>query len=106
MSQFDVHRTQGRTQLAAAYVVVVQSERLARLPTRVVIPLALLRGADLEDDVSPTHKIEGRPYRLLPWQIFTMPTAALGPVVGSLANDFESARIIRAIDALIRQTSR
>ncbi len=104
MNQFDVHRTTGRTRLAAPYVVIVQSERLARLPTRVVIPLTSLRGDDFAADVAPVSQIEGKQVRLIPWQIFTISVTALGPLVASLANDRDCAPIIRAIDALISQT--
>ncbi len=80
----------------------MQSRRLDRLPTRVVIPLIQPRGAnDYDPDLAPVCRIEGRSFVLAPWQIFTIPVKALGPVVASLADDSDSAMIIRAIDALI-----
>jgi len=39
MAQFDVHATTGRNTAGTPYVVVVQSARYDRRPTRVVIPL-------------------------------------------------------------------
>jgi toxin CcdB len=100
--QFDVHRATGQTRRAAPYLVVVQSRRLDRLPTRVVIPLIQSRGAnDADPDLAPECRIEGKNFMLAPWQIFTIPVKALGPVVASLANDRDSAMVIRAIDELI-----
>jgi toxin CcdB len=103
MNQFDVHRVLGKRQDAAPFLVVVQSRRLAGLATRVVIPLIPQRTGDFDPDLAPACEIEGRRYCLAPWQIFTIPTARLGPVVASLAGDNESAAIVRAIDALISQ---
>ena len=100
--QFDVHRATGPTRRAAPYLIVVQSRRLDRLPTRVVIPLIAPRGAsDYDPDLAPACRIEGQSLVLAPWQIFTIPVAALGPVVTSLADDNDSAMVIRAIDELI-----
>ncbi len=100
--QFDVHRATGQTRRAAPYLVMVQSRRLDRLPTRVVIPLIQPRGTkDFDPDLAPACRIEGQIFVLAPWQIFTIPVKALGPVVASLADDSGSAMVIRAIDELI-----
>ena len=102
MRQFDVHRTSGRMRLAAPYLVVVQSQRLARLPTRVVIPLIPTRDpSDIDRDLSPTFTVDGTQVVLAPWQVFTIPVSALGPVVASLADDDASTVVVRAIDELI-----
>ncbi len=103
MEQFSVHRTLGRRRQAAPFLVIVQSERLAGLATRVVIPLIPGYAGEFDADLAPVLEIEGLPLRLAPWQIFTIPVGALGPAVGSLATDTDSAMIIRAIDALISQ---
>jgi toxin CcdB len=102
MRQFDVHRTTGRARQAAPYLVVVQSQRLVRLPTRVVIPMIPSKSAhDYDRDLSPGFTIEGKPFVLAPWQIFTIPTAALGPIVMSLADDHAGNLVVRAIDEMI-----
>ncbi len=100
--QFDVHLATGQMRRAAPYLVVVQSRRLDRLPTRVVIPLIQSRGgSEFDPELSPACSIEGQQLILAPWQIFTIPITALGRVVASSADDTESVRIIRAIDELI-----
>lgn len=100
--QFDVHRATGQTRRAAPYLVIVQSRRLDRLPTRVVIPLIQPRGVnDFDPDLAPACRIEGQSLVLAPWQIFTLPVTALGPVVASLSDDNDSVMVIRAIDELI-----
>jgi toxin CcdB len=107
MRQFDVHRTTGRAREAAPYLVVVQSQRLDRMPTRVVVPLIPARGtADYDPDLSPRCIVDGETLVLAPWQIFTIPVSALGPVVMSFADDDTSARITRAIDTLISSVRR
>ena len=102
MAQFDVYKINRRS---APYVVAVQSARFDRLPTRVVIPFVALRqDRDMFDDnLAPSIRIENIDVMLAPWQIFTIPVAALGPVVASLADDSVSSRIIRGLDELISQ---
>jgi mRNA-degrading endonuclease toxin of MazEF toxin-antitoxin module len=100
--QFDVHQATGQTRRGAPYLVVVQSRRLNRLPTRVVIPLIQRRGGnDFDPDLAPLCDVQGQSLILAPWQIFTIPITALGRVVASLAGDSQSIRIIRAIDEMI-----
>lgn len=80
---------------------MVQSRRLDRLPTRVVIPLMRPAGTLDETSMAPRFRIADEIVVLAPWQIFTMPADRLGPVVTSMADDERSGRIIRAIDELI-----
>ena len=102
MAQFDVHATTGRNTQGTPYVVVVQSARFDERPSRVVIPLlALQTRAELDDDIAPRFRIEGRSVRLNPLGILTIPKVALGRHVTSLADDASSSAIINAIDAVI-----
>jgi len=105
MAQFDVYKITGRNSQAVPYVVAVQSARFDRLPTGVVIPFVPSRQnrGVFDDDLAPSFSMEGIDVTLAPWQIFTIPVSALGPVVASLAGDKTSARIIRGIDELISQ---
>lgn len=105
MAQSDVYRIIGGNRRAAPYVVAVQSARFDRLPTRVVIPFVPSRqdGGMADDNLAPSFRIDGIDVTLAPWQIFTIPVTALGPVVASLAEDNASARIIRGLDELISQ---
>ena len=84
------------------YVVVVQSSRFDQRPSRVVIPLAVLiasRGLDNETRTAVPHR--GKYVYLNPLGILTVPTSALGRLVGSLSDDVSSGAIINAIDAVI-----
>ncbi len=102
MAQFDVHATSGPNSRATPYVVVVQSARFDRRPSRVVIPLVALSSRDRLDDVlAPQFRIEGQDVRLNALGILTVPATALGRIAGSLSDDASSAQIINAIDSVI-----
>jgi toxin CcdB len=102
MAQFDVHRSPGRNRVHVPYVVVVQSQRLDHLPTRLVIPLAIPGNLGHEElRMVPIFMIEGQRVVLLPWQIQTVRTALLGPVIGSLSGDPSADEIVHAIDMVI-----
>lgn len=102
MAQFDVHATTGRNTHGTPYVVVVQSARYDRRPGRVVVPLVALQSrGELDNDIAPRFRIEGRTVRLNPLGILTVPMTALGRHVTSLADDASSSTIINAIDAVI-----
>ena len=100
MAQFDVHRRTAHSPIR--YHVVVQSGQFSALPTRVVIPLmhaaVLMR---VENRVAPGVVIEAHSLFINALQILTVPLAWLGPVVASLAEEAEAARIIGAIDEAI-----
>lgn len=101
MPQFDVHSTQGRLRDRAPYVVVVQSARFDRSPTRLVAPLIVASGEGFETEVTPRFVVQGRAVFLDPLRLFAMPTTSLGPKVGSMADDASSSRIIAAIDQIL-----
>jgi hypothetical protein len=56
-----------------------------------------------DNNLAPSFQMDGNDVTLAPRQIFTIPVTAVGPVVGSLAEDNASARIIRGLDELIGQ---
>jgi toxin CcdB len=102
MAHFDVHATIGRDARGTPYVVVVQSSRFDQRPSRVVIPLVVLNASrGLDNELAPRFRIEGRSVYLNPLGILTVPTSALGRLVGSLSDDVSSGAIINAIDAVI-----
>jgi toxin CcdB len=99
MAQFDVHATTGRNTAGTPYVVVVQSARYDKRPTRVVIPLVTLPANNAGDpELMLEFRIEGRIVFLNPLRILTVPATALGHKVASLAGDSSSTAVIRAID--------
>jgi toxin CcdB len=99
MAQFDVHRSPGRNRTDVPYVVVAQSRRLDHLPTRLVIPLATVSNSGWETPrMVPVFVVEGRSVVLVPWQIQTVRTALLRPVIVSLAGDDSAGQIVHALD--------
>ena len=99
MAQFDVHRSPGRNRTDIPYVIVVQTRKLDHLPTRLVVPLAILGnfGRD-EPRMVPIFVVEGRRVALVPWQIQTVRADILGPAIASLADDGSAGQIAHAID--------
>lgn len=101
MSQFDVHRNIGRQAAQVPYVVVVQSAAFDARRRRVVVPLVagdLLAGeVDLPSSpVNPFFTVEGRRVVLNPLDIVSVSLDALGPKVGSLAEEGDS--VVAALD--------
>ena len=101
MSQFDVHRNQGRNASAIPYVVVVQSAAFDRHARRLVVPLLTATGIDAKvkvpySDATPNVVVNGQELILNPFEMVSVPTDKLGPKVGSLTN-CESV-IITALD--------
>ncbi len=102
MAQWDVHANpQARSKDDIPYLVVVQSDLLDRLPTRLVLPLSrsLPTGAGMPERLAPLFDLAGEALRLKPQEAGTVPARALGPVVASLRD--QSHRIVDAIDAVI-----
>lgn len=103
MAQFDVYRNPGRNRDAIPYVIVLQSRRFDGHARRLVAPLvaAGAAGASGYPEIAPRFEIEGNPVILDPLQIQTVPAAALGAPVASLAEDRHSSRIVSAIDVAL-----
>lgn len=103
MAQFDVHRNPGRNRDAIPYVVVVQSRRFDGHARRLVAPLlaAGAVGAGSYPEMAPRFEINGSTVILDPLQLQTVPAAALGAPLASLADDQHASRIISAIDVVL-----
>jgi toxin CcdB len=100
MAQFDVHKNIGRNNTAIPYVVVVQSSSFDDYRRRVVVPLVR---ADLIKPVrytafNPQFTIKSARVVLHPLEIVSIPTAQMGPKVGSLAQS--SQQIMAALDEM------
>lgn len=100
MAQFDVHENRGASRDRMPYLVDVQSELLAALRTRVVVPLARAGTTGLRsaERLMPTLEIGREPLILLTPQLAGISRSELGPAVGSLAD--ERSAIIDALDVL------
>lgn len=94
MAQFDVHKAAG----GRGYLLDCQSELLDGLESRVVVPLLPMTAFKPSSRLHPTFKIDGVPVLMSTHQLFAIPTARLGPIVGTLAR--ERHTIISAIDIL------
>jgi toxin CcdB len=100
MAQFDVHANRSQRQGTVPFVVDVQSDLLHGLHSRVVIPLyrrdAVPRPLAV---LNPVLVITETEVVLVTQEIAAVPPAALGPRVGSLADQRDA--IVRAIDMLL-----
>jgi toxin CcdB len=102
MPQFAVHRNKNpATKARIPFLIDVQSELLADLGTRVVIPLhpeGAFAGKVLTT-LTPTFEIEGGRYLMMTPQLAGIPKKVLGPQVASLS--VQRDIIIAALDFLI-----
>ncbi|MGK7865810.1 CcdB family protein [Falsiroseomonas sp. E2-1-a20] len=103
MAQFDVHRAPGRASGATPFVVVLQSALFDHLRTRLVAPLvdSAAAAAAGYPRRTPRFRVAGQEVTLDVLQTAAIPRAALGPVVGSLADDNDATRIVAAVDEAI-----
>jgi toxin CcdB len=99
MAQFDVHENRaGHPDVP--YLLDIQSDLLARINVRVVVPLVPVEtyGKPIRD-LTPVFEVAGQPCVMATLDIGGALTAELGPVVGSLARERDA--VIRAIDILL-----
>jgi toxin CcdB len=98
MAQFDLHRNPRRG--AFPLLLDVQSDLLARLETRVVVPLMTVRryGAKPITRLNPLATIDGVSYVMLFQELAAVPPDAVGPKVGSLAD--RRTELVAALDLL------
>lgn len=97
MSQFDVHRNPRRS--AFPLLLDVQSDLLADLATRMVVPM--MRAGRYGTPISrlnPTTKVREVEYVMVFQEMATVPTSALGEPVVSLAH--RRSELVAAIDLL------
>ena len=93
--QFDLYRTTG-----GVLVVVLQSDLLDELRTRVVAPLLPAASPPRAiGTLNPTLEVDGREYMVAPQIMATLTLSELGVKVGTAASHRD--RIIRAVDALL-----
>ncbi|MFC7536547.1 CcdB family protein [Sphingomonas sp. GCM10030256] len=94
MAQFDVHSLAD-----GGLVVDCQAEVLRFLQTRFIVPL-LPAGLVLETPgLNPTFVLNGSGMSLYPQGAANIPTAELGALIGSLAD--EQHKVMNAIDMLL-----
>jgi toxin CcdB len=98
MAQFDVYRNPRGGPFPL--LLDIQADLLARLGTRVVVPMATRKsyGPAPITRLNPLAKVRGVDYVLVFQELAAIPTAALGPQVGSLAP--RRADLIAAMDLL------
>ena len=102
MAQWDVcPNPSARSREAMPYLVVVQSDLLSSLPTRLVVPFArtTLAAADLSGRLAPLLEIAGERCALRPHEAGSIPKTLLRKRVTSLRVD--AHRIVDAMDAVI-----
>ena len=102
MAQFDVYpNPSSRLRDGIPYLVVMQSDLLDHLPTRLVMPLVIERfnAASLPSRLSPPFRIDGQTLHLWPQQTATILVRMLGEPVASLKDD--QSRLVDALDAVI-----
>lgn len=102
MAQWDVHANpiaKAREQIP--FLVVLQSDLLDGLPTRLVAPLSRSRVAvaGLPQRLAPLFVIAGQRLVLKPHEAGTLLARSLGPAVASLRS--EAHRIVDALDAVL-----
>lgn len=102
MSQFSVHRNPNPdTNAATPFLLDVQSDLMAELGTRVVVPLrpaSTMRGA-LIKTLTPVFKVDGKQYAMITPQLAGISTKKMGAKIADLAG--HRNEIIAALDLLI-----
>jgi hypothetical protein len=105
-AQFSVHRTPSRSAVRP-FVIVLQSDDFARMPTRVVAPLvrpdSMSRLGSEHARVAPILVVRRRGYILNPFDLATLGIHRLGELVASFADDDEAKRSIQdALDIVLK----
>lgn len=101
MAQFDVYANPSESAAhGIPYVVVVQSDLLDALATRMTIPLATVEFAKKSPDkLCPMVTISGQRLRALAHYTAPLPTRSLRQVVGNLAP--QARTLIAAMDVVV-----
>jgi len=100
--QFDVYDNPSqRTRDVYPYVVDVQSDLLASLPTRMVVPLAVtgLSASDLPRRLCPLISVHGKSLMLVPFEAAPLDKRLLKAEISSLHD--RSHQIVDAMDAVL-----
>ena len=95
MAQFDVHEVRG------GLVLDCQSDRLANLPTRFVVPVEPFNAAlNVDDWLTPVMEVRGRRVILATQLAGTIPKRELGAWVAAFVTEREQQAVQRALDTL------
>lgn len=98
MARFDVYPMPGQGR--DGFVLDVQADLLARLRTRVVVPLLPQPKAPPPiRDLNPVFEIDGKPYVMVTQSLASVRTAELQGAIASL--DARHDDIVRALDTLL-----
>jgi hypothetical protein len=105
-AQFSVHRTPSRNAVRP-FVIVLQSDEFARMPTRVVAPLvrpnAMPQLGSEQARVAPRLVVKGQGYVLNPFDLVTLGVHRLGALVATFVNDDEARRRIQdALNSILK----
>ena len=105
-ARFSVHRTPSRSAVRP-FVIVLQSDKFARMPTRVVAPLvrpdAMPQLGSQHARVAPTLVVRRQGYVLNPFDLATLGVDRLGELVASFADDDEAKRRLQdALDIVLK----
>ena len=100
MDQFDVYANPSESAThGIPYVVVVQSDLLDALATRMTIPLATIEfAAKAPDKLCPLVTVNGQRLRALAHYTAPLPTRNLRKLVGNLSA--QSSALIAAVDVV------
>jgi len=101
MAQFDVYTNPSESSAyGIPYVVVMQSDLLDALATRMAMPLATIEFADkAPDKLCPIVKVNGQHLRALAHYTAPLPTRSLGQIVGNAAA--HASELIAAMDVVV-----
>ena len=104
--QFCVHRTPSRSAVRP-FVIVLQCNDFARMPTRVVAPLvrpdAMPSPGSEHARVAPVLVVQGGGFVLNPFDLATLGVHRLGALVASVADDDDAKRRIQdALDMVLK----
>ena len=101
MAQFDVYANPSESAARGTpFVVVVQSDLLDALATRMTIPLATVEFAEKSPDkLCPVVTVNGQRLRALAHYTAPLPTRSLRQVVGNLAS--QASTLIAALDVVV-----
>jgi toxin CcdB len=96
MARFDVFRAQG----GEGYLLDVQADHLAGLPSRVVVPLLRPRPElPAIADLNPMLRVAGEEVAMMTHYLTAVPKRELGAAVADLADQRDT--ITRALDLLL-----
>ncbi len=102
MARFDVYRNTGQHAARTPFLVDIQSNHLAGLGTRIVIPLRLRDSfppVALPADLTPVFTIEGLVCFLDTPKLAAIPQKELGSPLASL--EHRQSELFRALDRLV-----